>query len=63
MSKYNKMKSRKWILTLVIISIATVLSIIGKMSGSDWVMAATIAAGIYEGANVAQKKMTGGNYN
>lgn len=70
MKKYEEMSmtdkirsSRKLFLAVLIIVLATALCGFGAIEGGQWVTAVTFGSGIYTGANVAQKKIRGGNKN
>lgn len=57
---WQKFVSRKFILTAAIILFATGLNAAGRISGGEWVAGVTIAAGIFSGSNVVQKKVLKG---
>lgn len=53
--------SRKFVLTACIIAVGSVALLIGKMGGGEYVALATLVLGVYGTANVAEKKVTGGD--
>jgi len=49
--------SRKFISTVLVLVLSFVLVLIGKLDATTWLNMATIAVGIYNGLNVAQKAL------
>lgn len=55
MKKKNKFFSRKFLITAVILILATVLIITDKISGDTFMMLVTANLGVYAASNVATK--------
>lgn len=51
--------SRKFLLTLLIVLLATFLCVMGLIDGGMWVTVVSLALTTYSAANVAQKKTWG----
>ena len=54
------LKSRKFILALLIVAISAIALFTGFLDGSLWVAAVTVVCGIYGAANVIQTKIESG---
>ena len=52
-----KLLSRKFILTILVVTLSFVLVITGKLDSKDWLAMAVVASGIYSAANITQKAM------
>ena len=52
----ERLYSRKFILTVVILLIATVALFTDVLAGAEWVTVSTLVLGIYGGANVMAEK-------
>jgi len=58
--KDKRYKSRKFISAVVVIVLASVFLVIGRLEGPEWITAVNISLGLYIGGNVSQK-FKGGN--
>ena len=52
----SKYKSRKFIAAVVVIILASIFLVMGKLGGTEWITAVNISLGLYVGGNVVQKK-------
>lgn len=53
----SRYSSRKFLLTLLVVLLATALRAFGLIDGGMWVTIASLSLTLYLGANVAQKKV------
>jgi hypothetical protein len=51
----NNLLSTKFILTILVLIMSYVLVFVGKLDAKQWFDVATVAAGLYMGANVVAK--------
>lgn len=49
-------QSRKFLLTILILSLASLFLYLGKLSGGEWITLSTLIMGMYKAANVTEKK-------
>lgn len=52
----TKFKSRKFGLTIIALSLASIFLYFGKIGGGEWVTITTLALGMYKTANVMENK-------
>lgn len=51
----QKYLSRKFLVALAVVIIATVALFVGRITGAEWLAATNVAIGLYIGGNVVQK--------
>jgi len=54
--KDNRYRSRKFIAAVVVIVLSSFFLAIGRLGGSEWIIAVEISLGLYVGSNVVQKR-------
>ena len=52
----NKFKSRKFGLTILILTLASLFLYIDKLTGGEWITICTLVLGMYKAANIVEGK-------
>lgn len=53
---------KKWVLTVGLFAVGTIIALLTKASLAEWTMFATLLLGTFGAADVTDKKLNGGTY-